>query len=137
MDLVQVDVVEPEPLERRVDRGEDVLAPEPAPVLAGHRLAVHLRRDDVLLARAEQLAEHPPGEHLALAAVVDVGGVEEDDAALDCAPDDRLGLVLAERPGPLLAGAEAHHPEADTRDAQARAAEVHVAHAGTLDAPRV
>ena len=57
--------------------------------------------------------QHAPGDHLALAAVVDVGGVEEDDAALDRAPDDRLGLVLAERPAPLLAGPEAHHPEAD------------------------
>ena len=137
MDLVQVDVVEPEPLERRVDRSEDVLAPEAAPVLAGHRLAVHLRRDDVLLARAEQPLQHAPGDHLALAAVVDVGGVEEDDAALDRPPDDRLGLVLAERPAPLLAGPEAHHPEAHARDAQSGAAEVHVAHGGTLDATRV
>ena len=57
--------------------------------------------------------QHPPRDHLALAAVVDVGGVEEADAAVDRAPDDRLGFLLAERPAPLLAGAEAHHPEAD------------------------
>ena len=98
MDLVEVDVVEPEPLERGVDRREDVLAREAAAVLAGHRLAVHLRRDDVLLAHPEELAQQAPGDDLALAAVVDVGGVEEDDAALDGAPDDRLGRRLVERP---------------------------------------
>ena len=48
VDLVEVDVVEPEALQRRVDRGEDVLAPEAAPVRAGHRRAVDLRRDNVL-----------------------------------------------------------------------------------------
>jgi hypothetical protein len=74
---------------------------------------VYLRRDDVLLARAEQALQHTPGDHLALAAVVDVGGVEEADAALDGSPDDRLRVVLRERPAPFLARAEAHHPQAD------------------------
>ena len=66
--------------------------------------------------------------HLALAAVVDVGGVEEGDAALDRAPDDRLGLRLVERPRPLLVPAEAHHPQAHARHAQAGVAEIDVLH---------
>ena len=66
------------------------------------------------------------------AAVVDVGGVEEGDAALDGAAHDRLGGRFVERPLAALVLAEAHHPEADARDAQAGAAEVHVVH---LDLP--
>ncbi len=75
-----------------------MLAREADAVLAGHRLAAHLRRDDVLLAHAEELLQELPGEHFALAAVVDVGGVEERDAALDRAAKDRLGALLVERP---------------------------------------
>src|SRR5207253_1880659 len=120
---------------RRVDRREDVLAREAGAVLARHRPPVHLRRDDVLLTRAEELPEQPPGDDLALAAVVDVRGVEEDDSALDSATDDRLRSLLVQCPRPILVGAVAHHPKADPRDAQARAAEVHVLHGPTL--PRV
>ena len=70
MDLVQVDVVETEPVERRVDRRQDVLARQTGAVLAGHRPAVHLRREDVLLARPEELRQETTGDHLALPAVV-------------------------------------------------------------------
>src|SRR6185369_1258823 len=117
-DLVEVDVVEAEPLERAVDRREDVLPREPAAVLAGHRPPVDLRRDDVLLTHPEELAEQPAGHDLALAAVVDVGRVEEDDPAVYRALDDRLGGRLVERPFPALVLAEAHHPEAHARDAE-------------------
>ena len=74
------------------------LRERPRAVLAGHRPAVHLRRDDVLLAHAEELAQQAAGDDLALAAVVDVGGVEEGDPALDGAAHDRLGRRLVERP---------------------------------------
>src|SRR5262249_61502462 len=67
-------------------------------------------------------------------AVVDVGGVEEDDPALDRAPHDRLRRLLVERPRPVLVRAEAHHPEADAGDTQARPAEVHVLHGRKLSA---
>ena len=60
MDLVQVDVVEAEARERSVDRGEHVLAREAATVLAGHRPAVHLGREDVLLAHAEERRSSRP-----------------------------------------------------------------------------
>ena len=102
MDLVEVDVVEREPLQRRVDRGEDVLAREAAAVLAGHRLAVDLRRENVFLAHAEEPRQDAAGHDLALAAVVDVRGVEERDPAFDRAADDRLRLRLFERPGTAL-----------------------------------
>src|SRR5215204_6882620 len=128
VDLVEVDIVEPEPPQRGVDRGEDVLAGQATTVLAGHRPAMHLGRHHVLLARAEELAEQASGHDLALAAVVDVSGVEEADAAVDGPPDDRLGRRLVERPLAGLVPAEAHHPQAHARDAEAGAAEVHVPH---------
>ena len=132
VDLVEVDVVETKPLQRGVNGGEDVLTGETGTVHAGHRPAVHLRRDHVLLARREQLLQQAAGDHFALAAVVDVCGVEEDDSALDRPAHDRLGGLFVERPGPLLAAAVAHHPEADSRDAQAGPAETDVIHSGTL-----
>ena len=125
VDLVEVDVVEPEPCERGVDRREHVLAAEPAAVLAGHRASVHLRCEHVLLT-AEKPREDPAGDDLALAGVVDVRGVEERHAALDRAADDRLGGLLGERPLALGRGAEAHHPQAQPRHPQPRPAEVHV-----------
>ena len=80
-----------------VDRGEDVLARQASAVLARHRLHADLRRDHELLA-GEELLQEPPGHDLALAAVVDVGGVEERDAALDGPPDDRLRVGLRRAP---------------------------------------
>src|SRR3954447_5843313 len=135
VDLVEVDVVEAEPLQRGVDRGEHVLARQARAVHPGHRSAVHLRGDDVLLARGEQLLQQAAGDHLALAAVVDVCGVEEDDAALRRPAHDRFRSLFVERPGPLVATAIAHHPEADPRDAQAGPAEVHIVHGRTLSRP--
>ena len=94
------------------------LRPSPRPFSPGIVWPKHLGREDVLLAR-EELAQDPARQHLALAAVVDVGGVEERDAAVERATHDRLRILLAERPRPLLVLAEAHHSQAKARDAQA------------------
>jgi hypothetical protein len=64
VDLVEVDVVHPEPLQRCVDRGEDVLARQAAAVGARRHLAVDLGCDDHLVA-AQQLAHQPAGGDLA------------------------------------------------------------------------
>ena len=115
MDLVEVDVVEAEALERGIDRGKHVLARQAAPVLARHRPPVNLRGDRVLLAHAEQLAEQTSRDDLALPAVVDVGRVEEGDPALDGSAHDRLGIGLVECPLAAFVPAVAHHPEAEAR----------------------
>src|SRR3954469_14334557 len=131
VDLVEVDVVHAEPLQRGVDGGEDVLAREPAPVRARRHLPVHLGRDHRLVARQE--ARHEPARgHLARAARVDVGGVEERDAALDGAADDRLRGGLVEDPGAVGVVAVAHHPEAHARDVEAGAAESDLIHRESL-----
>src|SRR5699024_6706999 len=81
-----------------------------------------------LLAHLEQLAQELAGDHLALAAVVHVGGVKERDSAFHGAPQDRLRTLLVERPFAALVLAVAHHPQADARDAQAGGTEVDVSH---------
>src|SRR4029453_15021805 len=66
--------------------------------------------------------------HLAGALRVDVGGVEEGDAALDRAADDRLGRRPVEHPRPIGVVAVAHHAQAHARDVQAGGAESDLLH---------
>ncbi len=69
-----------------------------------------------------------PGGDLARAAGVDVGRVEERDAALDRAPDDRLGGGFVEHPRTVGVVAVAHHPEAHAGDVQPGPAEADLVH---------
>ena len=117
MHLVEVDVIHLETPERGVDRREHVLAREAATVGAGRRRIEDLGRDHHLVAR-DQSAQHPPGDDLARATRIHVGGVEERDAALERATHDRLRCPLVEHPGSSRRVAEAHHPERDPRDLQ-------------------
>jgi hypothetical protein len=87
----------------------------------------HLGGHDHLVA-LEELAEQPPGGHLAGPAGVDVRGVEEDHAAFGRDADDRLGGILIQHPRPITVVPEAHHPEAHARHAHARRAKVDVLH---------
>ena len=128
VDLVEVDIVGAQPLEGRVDGGEQVLSREAAVVRARPRREVGLRREHVVVSAREELREQPSGDLLAAAARVHVGGVEERHARLDRVPHDRLRILLRELPGPNGRIAVAHHPEADPRDPEAGRAEAHVLH---------
>ena len=111
MNLVEVDGVDPQPLARlagrRQQRGAHVHLPR-----ARHELG----RDDHPVAHAGVGGEQAADDALALAASVDLGGVEEDDARgnarLPRLADARLrqGLVVAAHaPGALVApGPRAH-----------------------------
>src|SRR5205814_4501132 len=59
---------------------------------------------------------------------VHVGGVEEGEPAFDGTTDDRLGRRFVEHPRPVGVVAVAHHPQAEPRDVQARAAEPDLIH---------
>ena len=132
VDLVEVDVLHVQSGQGGVDTGQDVLAGQAAAVLArGHR-HVDLGGHDQLLP-AEVLGEQSSGGHLAGAARVGVGGVEEGDASFDRGPHDGLGLVLVEDPGPIAVVPEAHHPEAHPGHPQAGPSEIHVLHGYLLD----
>src|SRR4029077_14751301 len=86
-----------------------------------------LRGDDHLVA-AGQLVERPPDNLFADAARVHVGGVEEVDAVLERADEERAAGGLVEDPRPPLRRAIGHRPETDARDLQARATEPNVIH---------
>src|SRR4029079_13481543 len=108
-------------LERRVDLLGDLIARQPAVVgVVGH-LAPHLGREDVRVARAaaEDLA---PGT-LSGAAAVDVGGVEEVDARLECRIRTPARLLEAD-----AARIREPRPEGDFRDLEVRRAQLAVAH---------
>ena len=97
VDLVEVDVVDAEPGQRGVDLAHDRDPGQPGPVGPGSHPAVHLGRDDHLVAR-RHLLQQPTGDLLAGAAGVDVGGVEDGDPRLQRGPHDRAGGVLVHHP---------------------------------------
>jgi hypothetical protein len=128
VDLVQVDVIGAEPPQRRVDRGEHMLAGQ-APVVGAltHR-EVHLGGQHVVVPPGEEPAQQVSRDLLAHAVRIGVGRVEEGDAALDGRLDDRLGGVLVEMPGAFGLGAVAHHAQADPGNLQPRRAQPDVVH---------
>ena len=94
--VVEVDVIDAEPLQARVARAAHVLGlAVDAAVARAVRVAhdAELRGEDDLVAA---IADRPADELLVRERAVDVGGVEEVDAELERAMDrrDRLGLVV-------------------------------------------
>jgi len=96
--LIEIDMVDLEPPERGIDGIEDVLARQPPVVRPLAHLVVDLGRDDDFVALGEVL-ERAPQHLLADAERVDVGGVEEVDAVLERALDERPRRFLIEHPG--------------------------------------
>ncbi len=115
VDLVEVDVIHAEPPQRRVDAVEEMLARQALVVrTVAHRQA-DLRGDDDLVALRE-LLQRAPGDLFADAARVHVRGVEEVDAALERAFDERPARRFVERPRMPLRRSVRHHAEADAGD---------------------
>ena len=113
VDLVEVDVVHPEPPQARVALGEDRLARQPRPVRSVAHPAVHLGGDDQLVP-APVLGQRAADDLLARPGGVDVRRVEEVDPGLDGRPDQRATLVLRQRPRmrSAVGFAEGHAPHA-------------------------
>lgn len=122
MDLVEVDVIEPEALQAVVDAREDVRAREPDLVRTRAHATADLRRDDHLLARTAERLQGGARERLRFAFGVHVRGVDEVDARVERAPDDPLDLFGGELPDhfPEALATERHRPEAQLRDVQPR-----------------
>ena len=132
--LVEIDAVGPETFEALITGTADVMGRQAGIVRTPAHPSVDLGGQDDLLAAAPTLrqpaADDLLGHSLAGAPAVDVGGVEEGDAVLQCNVHDREAVVLArERP-------EVHGAEAETADPQSGAAEVHVFHGPALDQMR-
>src|SRR5581483_81782 len=138
VDLVQVDVVGAQ----AGQRGIDLLHYRP-PGQAGaagtvaHR-EVHLGRQHHVLA-AGVLPDRAAGDLLGRADAVSVGGIPERDPELDGLPEDRLRLLLVQRPlvGAAGRGAEAHAAERYATDLEARDAQPGVFHSRFLTAARI
>ena len=122
--LVQVDVVGPQPRERLLHRDLDVAA---AALGARGRAVAHVRalvaelgrEHDLVPAAREHLAE---GELGPAVLAVGFGGVEERDARVDRRVDHRAGPLQVE------AAAEVVAAEADHRDEQPGVTEGSIAH---------
>ena len=108
VELVEVDVVDPEAAQARVAGGADPvrLQPGPAGVADGH---ADLRGQDHLVAAALQPGRERP---LAEAVAVDVGGVDQRPAGIDEGVQHPVRVVLRG-----LAAHE-HGAEGDARDPQ-------------------
>ena len=131
MDLIQIDVVDAQAAQRRVDAIEDVLARQAALVRAAAHCAVDLGRDHDLVARGER-TQRPARDLLAHADRIDIGGVEEVDAGFISLSDQWQAGGFVEHPVAPGGVAVGHHAQADPRDLEAGRSEAHVFHGGLL-----
>ena len=109
--VVEVDVVSPQTPERAFDSGADVRwAAVEVPGVAGVRDEAELGCEHDLVAA---VLDGPADQLLVVVGPVDLGGVEESDAEVECAVDrtDGLGFV-----GDAVRAGHAHGAEADARD---------------------
>ena len=126
MNLVEIDIVRLESLERFFALGDDV-----PPLIAlcvrilWIRPSMNLRGQDDVLPHAVAL-EHLADNLLALTLRVDVRRIDEIDSALECIVEDRHRLVLVGRP------TEHHRTEGELAYTDAGSSEVSEFHVVTL-----
>src|SRR5688572_22367741 len=110
--VVDVDVIDAEPLETRLARDRDVVGPavDEAALAVWSAHVAELRGDQHLVApAAEGLAE----KFLVLAEAIGIGGVEQRDAKFDRPMNGRGGFGIVRYP---VIGTHARAPEPDRRD---------------------
>src|SRR5579862_797890 len=127
MDLIQVDEIHLEAAQRRVARLENIFAAEASAIESRRHRAVHLGRDDDLVALGH-LAEPSPGDLLTRADRIDVGRVVEIDPRLDRGREMIARLVHRENPVAPFLVAVTHASEADARDGDSGLAQFRVLH---------
>ena len=97
MDLVEIDVVGPEPRQGGVDLFEDGLARQALTARAVMHPAVHLGGQHDVLAAGVTL-DGAADELLGGPVLIDVGGVPEGDSEVHGLPEEGLGRVVVEGP---------------------------------------
>ena len=97
VDLIEIDMIEAEPLQAAGDLIHDVAARKADGVRARPHPAAHLGGDDDVLALDAEVAQGLAELNLGLALGIDVGGVDEIDARFERAGDERGGRGLIER----------------------------------------
>ncbi len=131
MDLVEIDVVELQPLQALVDRMQDVGTRQPDLVGPGAHLAAHLGRNHDGIARHSQCLQRLAGQALGASGVIDVRGIQKIHAAVDGRAHDAIDRFLAEAADgcPHALGiAEGHGAKTDLRNDEAGIAELLHAH---------
>ena len=133
MNLVEVNVIQPQAFKAVVDLGHDVLAGRAAAVRpACAHLEVHFCCYYYFVAVEAELADKFAGDFLAAAELVDVGCVEKVYAQFYGLPEE--GFCVLElhcpRENAVLAArlAEAHHSQTDARNINAGIAQFYVLH---------
>ena len=116
MDLIEVHVIGPKPLQTVVDLAEDGLTREPRAIGSLMHFAMHLRGDDNLVPIGEVL-QSASEELLTRAKGIDVGGVEEIDPQLKGFLDNRPAVFFTQHPfvNPTFRVPKPHAPETDSR----------------------
>src|SRR5690348_14913026 len=116
MDLVEVHVIGPKPLEAVVDLAQDRLAREPSAIRSFMHFAVYLGGDDDLVPIREVL-QSASEELLTRANGIDVGSIEEVDPQIEGFLDDRSTVFFVQHPfvNPTLRVPEPHATEAYAR----------------------
>src|SRR5262245_30201104 len=107
VELVEVDVVEPQPLQAGIHRVEDVLARQTAPQRALAHATHALRGHDDLAAR--QVTDRGAERPLRPALHVHVRGVEQVDPELERAVNDRRSVAGGDAPSQSRPRAEREH----------------------------
>ena len=126
-------MVELQPLQAAGDLIHDVPARQADRVRARSGAAAHLGGDDHVLASDLEIAQGLPEQRLGLALGIDVGRVDEIDAGVQRAGDQRRrALLIHSADGAPEAGAaaECHGSQADFRDELPGPAERSIAHEG-------
>ncbi len=132
MNLIEIDVVELQPLEALIDCMEDVGAGQASLVWPGTHAAVNLGSNHDLVASNAERLERLPGQALGTAAMIDVRRVQKIHPAVESRADDAVHRILAEpadRCPDALRVAEGHCSEADLRNDEAGITELFHAHA--------
>ena len=127
VDLIEIDMVEPEPLEALLALADDVTARGAARVRTVAHRPEHLGRDHDIVAGDAEVPDRLAEDALALAAGIDIGGVDEVDAGGERGLHQRVGLFLpklADLPPHALAAAEGHGAEAEFGHEEAAVAEL-------------
>src|SRR5688572_29912182 len=117
MDLVEVHVIGPQPLQAVVDLAQDRLARQPGAIRSLAHFAMYLGSNNDLIPLREVL-QSAPEDLLTRPNGIDIGRIEEIDAQLEGFLDDRPAIFLIQHPfvNPTLRVPKPHTAETDTRD---------------------
>ena len=94
VDLIEIDVIELQPLQAAADLIHDVAARQADVVRARAHAPAHFGGDDHVLALHLEVAQGLAEQDFRLALGIDVGGVDEIDAGFDCSGDERGRALL-------------------------------------------